>query len=426
MLYREKFQGIRIDSGFGLADLGQLPLVEKSELHAHEYEWASGPGVCAIQNTSGSTGTPLFIYRTAEEYRFLQEFFSRANGSLKEKAPISLHLTIPQHGSPTPIPGPLFTLQAAAHTNKLLSYAVSLLLKRFEVPALDHQVSVLAGDHNSILLLTQYARENPELADQIRLKAACLTGRQLTARWRALIASTFGCLVVDRFTLSEVLGGATSCADCGGYHFDPQVVPEIVEDPRKSSNPVRFGTGYLVLTSLAPFVANQPFIRYRTGDLFRAEATACREISYFPLGRATQSLLSTHLGLSDRPEVLLPMRDLVDAVDVIEDIERPPCFADVSLVRDKTNIGLPLMRGEVEQIDRCIVVRIRIALRTGRTGTLDPWNVPEDSTLSTLARLLVSRIGSFEGVRPEIVLSHREELETVEKSSTFWIDSPQK
>jgi phenylacetate-coenzyme A ligase PaaK-like adenylate-forming protein len=425
-LYRDKWSGYRPSRDASLEELGALPLVTKAEIARCESDWARARDVCAIQNTSGSTGVPLFIYRTRREFEFLSRFFEQVDDDAPSGSiPVGLHLSIPQHGTPTPLPARVFTLQTAAHNEKLLQYTLSLLQKRFNVSHLQSQVSLLSGDHSSILLLAMAVSQNPCVAKEIALKAVCLTGRQLTVRWREELSRVLSSTIVDRFTLSEVFGGATSCQVCGGFHFDPNVIAEIVADPARSSRPLESGVGYLVITSLAPFVSNQPFIRYLTGDLFRLSDQGCKDKSYFPLGRASQSLFLADVTDSDSPRtVLLPGRRLIDVLDSTMTLARPAAFQDVRSVRNTSLISFPYLRGEVRKSNFSTEVRIKLTSIDFADGTINPRSVPRHSPYWPLATLLLDTLPV--GVIPIIELGPANSVSPVEKNTTLWADGSQK
>jgi phenylacetate-coenzyme A ligase PaaK-like adenylate-forming protein len=425
-LYRAKWIGTPIAKGFELANLDSLPLVTKAEIHQFEKEWAANPRVVAVQNTSGSTGTPLFLYRTVDEFGFIEKFFTKADGVRTEKAPLGLHLAIPQHGAPTPIPGHVFSLQSSATNDKLLAYSNSLIQKQFLLPHVESRVSVLSGDHNSNLLLARLYDEQREKSVPSAIKVVCLTGRQLTIRWRKELERIWGCQVVDRFSMSEVFGGATICNRCGGYHFDPYVIPEIIEDPSKSHRAIKVGYGHLALTSLAPFVSNQPFIRYLTGDIFGALETECSEISYFPQGRSSQALLKSHINKSGSNKLVLAPRELIDVLDQIVGIARPSAFADVSIVRNKSDINIPYVRGSLELSGGIMQVVIELAVAELPRLSIRASDVEVNSPLWPLADLISARIGIMENCVPVIRNLEKSQLTSVEKKTTFWIDSPQK
>src|SRR5262249_30793939 len=122
---------------------------------------------------------------------------------------------------------------------------------------------------------------------ETHLKYLVSFGEYVTAKWRSAYAEIWGCPLIDRYSLSEVFGGATQSPVCGWYHFDPFVIPEVVSN--RTKKPIAEGIGYLLLTALYPFQEAQPLVRYFTGDLVEVTHTKSSHpdcLAVRPLGRA--------------------------------------------------------------------------------------------------------------------------------------------
>lgn len=347
-LYNGLYKGIDLSKISKVTDLSLLPYVTKDQMRESESSWAEGESLITnIQNTSGSTGRPFFIYRSQEEVSFVWDFFKRLlepekfNGQL----PLQLNISIPQHGSPTPIPGLTHVLSASTTEDALVEHAFQLLQKEFMIPGHDSRVSILSGAHLPILLLTHLILERSLDVSNFSVKMICMTGRYLTKRWRDVIKSTWSASLVDRYSLSEVFGGATNCEKCGGYHFDTHVVPEIVDV--NSGELVESGrVGALLLTTLYPFVQAQPFVRYWTGDLFSSQDSGCPSESYYFFGRVTHGLFSGEAEKS----LILPGVAVLEALDGLAYVNRTHHFSDVSSKYPQAT-GLPFVKGKVEKHD---------------------------------------------------------------------------
>jgi phenylacetate-coenzyme A ligase PaaK-like adenylate-forming protein len=100
-----------------------------------------------------------------------------------------------------------------------------------------------------------------------RLSAVVSYSQYLTRHWRAILTETWGCPIIDRYRLAELFGGATQCLECGWWHFNPFLIPEVATE---SVAPMEEGVGLLLLTTLYPFQEAQPMVRYATGDLVEA------------------------------------------------------------------------------------------------------------------------------------------------------------
>ena len=267
---RQRLDGIfdaaasdRIRRMYGL--LRELPILDRSEVYARQAEFliddASGR---VVRVTSGSSGLPLSLLRSRVEIQY-GEAVSAALGAHNAAL-------LPAFDG-----GDLTARMLRASVRDLLELTSRLVDSGFDF------------DTTSI--------------EQITTHAQLLTGgtrHHLERIWQRPLT--------DRYELTEIVGGATSCAECGGLHFDPWLVPELVEvvGPRLRDG----GEGRLLLTSLYPFARMQPMIRYDTGDLFRVESSRClHDFSWFPLGRASRSL-------RDGTALLASELDLRQAIEV--------------------------------------------------------------------------------------------------------------
>ncbi|TGP89079.1 MULTISPECIES: phenylacetate--CoA ligase family protein [unclassified Mesorhizobium] len=358
--YRRHFADLDLSIIHRIEDLAVLPRLAKSDVRAAGYSILCGGQIPShVQNTSGSTGSPLLLFRSQEEMTFIRAFFSHVHG---EEAgdrlrPVVLALTIPHHGTPTPIPGHAFVLQTALTDDELLDQSITLLESSFDLHGVENRVSAIVGSFSQILVLTNYLLENGrmDLAESIRHIE--LTGDYLTPRWRKILASVWRCSIVDRYSLAEIFGGATHCPLCGSYHFDPHVIPELVVPGKQE--PVEAGViGELLLTSLSPFVQYQPFIRYVSGDLFVRRAIGCRHESWEFRGRTTHALFDPR----DPSRLLIDGRAVIDAIDVLPTVSRPSRYRDLTALSYSRSSGRPVYAGSVEVVGTRVRARLRIEL----------------------------------------------------------------
>ncbi len=356
--YRRRFDGFDLSSIKTVDHLSRLPVLEKDDVRAAGSSiLCTGPTPSHVQNTSGSTGPPLLIYRSFEETQFIREFFYKLHcqGPPTDK-PIVLSLVIPHHGTPTPVPGNAFVLSGAATDDELLEHTIILLSMEFALPGIEPRVSVIAGSYSQILTLTNYVMEKGLGAAGLGIQLIELTGAYLTPRWHRVLSKTWDCRVSDRYSLAEIFGGATLCPKCGCYHFDPHVVPELVN--LSDRTPVDHGGGELLLTSLHPFVQLQPFIRYATGDIFARRKLGCSLPSWEYLGRIAHSLLDPR-----RPgRVLVAGRTLFDAVDLLPDVSRSNHFQDAITLGYHAAPGRPVFRGTARHNGARLDLRLTIQL----------------------------------------------------------------
>jgi phenylacetate-coenzyme A ligase PaaK-like adenylate-forming protein len=95
------------------------------------------------------------------------------------------------------------------------------------------------------------------------LRAILVTGDYLSQAQRAYLGSFGGATVVNRYSLTEAVGGATELGGESDFRFDPQIVPDLDFLPRDGLHAAE-----LRITVLYPFLQAQPLIRYKTDDVF--------------------------------------------------------------------------------------------------------------------------------------------------------------
>jgi hypothetical protein len=330
-LYRRS--GVDPASVARLTDLPSLPIVEKEELRTAGSLALCDTGLTMshLQHTSGTTGEPFLVHRSAEEAQFIQDFFTRLNQPRARngtRAPLMLQVQFPDHGTSTPIPAHIFVVPFSVTSEPLVQNAILMLGKEFALPGVEPRASILSGSHTGLMVLTNYVVEREiDAGREFAIKLVHSEGRYLTARWRAVLQDVWGATISNKYSLAEVFGGASECLRCGGFHFDPFVVPEVVD--LATREPIDEGTGALLLTSLYPFVQLQPMIRYWTGDLFDVRDAGCYAPTLRYRGRLNHALLDPNR--ADRP--LLAGVDLIESLDQHPEVNRTIRFRDLVSVQ---------------------------------------------------------------------------------------------
>lgn len=360
--YRSRFSSLDWKSVRTVDNLHILPTMCKQDVqHARQQMLCSGLRPSHVQYTSGTTSKPLLLYRSFEETQFIRDFFREVHRPIQESftgpTPIVLCLVIPHHGTATPVPGTAFVLTCAVSDDDLLEQTLALLETEFRLPGIANRVSALAGSFSQILTLTNYFLERRIDARAYGIKLIELTGNYLTPRWRLVLEDVWGCKVSDRYSLAEIFGGASSCTTCGGFHFDPHVIPELLD--LSKGQPLREGLGALVMTSLHPFVQLQPFIRYQSGDLFERVEVGCASPTWRFMGRLSHSLLDPRV----RGRILIPAAAIFDSIDHVPDLARTFHFKDVAALQNHQAPGRAFLTGRVSDSgnDLDIVLKIRFS-----------------------------------------------------------------
>ncbi len=313
----------------------------------------------ALQQTGGSSGRQLTLHRSAAELEFIAELFLelQRGQALAAGAPCIAAMGS-HHGQPTPVPyrGPV------AHADFTLPVEPGALAALFAGDGSGRRDTVFVGLESQVRIATCRLIEAGFDFSLSRVGAIVTTGDFVTGRLRRWLEETWGAPLRSRYSLSEVFGGADRCAECGAYHCDPHLLPEVV-DPA-AATPIRRGTGVLVLTCLRPFVQKQPMIRYFTGDVVTVTATDC---PVDPLGFELRGRLSSCVVVPtpSGPAALLAGHDLYDVLDEHPDVASSAMFPKVTGVADRSALGHVKAcldhRGDAGRHELVVTVELRYA-----------------------------------------------------------------
>jgi len=377
--YRKRLGGIA-DSVRGVDDLPNIPVLFRDDVVAHHSEMQCSTGAPArIQYTTGTSGTFLQLYRGSDEAAFISAFYSaQIQSRFQDVAirPLQLSLTSGFHGDPTPIPGWPFVISAGIYTDGHADQVQRILEREYAIPGVEPRITAITGSEPQLKALTAALLSRGWDLAGSPVKRLVVTGGYLTPRRKALIARLWDAVLVDRFSMSEVFGGAVECGAGGPWIFDVEVIPEVVH-PR-TLEPVETGVGALVLTGLYPFVQMMPLIRYFTGDLVEivgTEATGQDQLLVKFVGRQRRSVLDT-TGPTVVPLVLAgPLHEILEAYPDIAAANR---FLDVNAgsaleltasLRYKLSAPVP-ERGEPQRIELDLGLRFPSLLFPERTTEL--------------------------------------------------------
>jgi phenylacetate-coenzyme A ligase PaaK-like adenylate-forming protein len=357
--YRELWAGIDVSS-VTLETLWRLPLVNKQQIRLAGRKAQRRQGLlCDEVFTTGTTGPPLVIVRGHREQAFVREFFAQADTRRSgRRLTRALKFNNFYHGSLVSVPAPAHCHRVCVYDAGGFEHARRVLTQRHDDDLIEPHCTLMVGGERCLRAFSYDTRHYFPEARETHLETIITYGDYLTRRWRRLLEETWGAQVIDRFSMSEVFGGATQSALCGWWHFDPYVIPEVVS---QGGEPLAEGVGLLVLTALYPFQEAQPLVRYSTGDLVRVTHTNSSrpgQLAIQPLGRAMYSVPAPR-----GDGWLLSPASVLEAVDMIPEVERAPIYRDAAQVRDPFVIGLP--RYSVSHVERGgrveIVLRIAVA-----------------------------------------------------------------
>lgn len=389
--YGNLYRGIDLDSVLTVDDLARLPTVDKDKiLKAGSESRATHLRTAYLQNTSGSSGAILVAHRSENEAAFISAFFTEL--LVRDETttrPLVLSLYVASHGTPTQIPGNVFVVTQTVGDARTADNTRKLLETEYDIPGVAKRVSIIIGGITQVFLLTSYLLEKGFDFAKSPLSAILVTGEYLPSRMRLLLEQTWGAALINRYSLSEHFGAATSCSACGEFHFDPYIVAEILEPSSETIAIQEYGE--LTLTSLFPFVQQQPLIRYRTGDWFSAKQLGCPQTSYSYIGRASHILC--HPDGSGR--ILITGPAIYEALDIEPAVRKTRHSLTVDLA-DHTAIGKPIAKGKVERLSAsCYRITLLVEL------VVNPF-LYLDYTQELKRRIERRLVGSTELLRSEI------------------------
>lgn len=279
-----------------VSDLELLPCIERREVQeADLFSFGSTQDARIIHHTKGTSGRGLlFRFRTAQEIDFLGRFFTK----LYEVDPrdhsgpglFVLQESDSFHGTPIPIPFSGDVLRISSD-RKGLDHFVEIVGRKLPISG-GRSVNALSGTPAFLFLASLNFLRCGGDARAAGIEVIATQGGVLSSWRRGFLERTWGCPVVDNFSLSEIFASAV-CDRVQGWHvFRPTVIAEFLHPATRE--PMREGIAVLVLTELAPYVTAQPLIRYWTGDLVEVGSERGHPAirAFRPLGRKDDSVLA--------------------------------------------------------------------------------------------------------------------------------------
>ena len=327
--YRATF-GKATEAFRGLVDLARLPVLTRADIVAHHADIQCDPSLpAALQHTTGTTGAFLQIHRGQAEQAFVWDFFA---GQLEANPrtglrPLYLNLVNAYHGALTGMPSHAYVLSAGVHDRAQAQQARGLLERTYDLPGVEARVSMVMGTERMVKALTAYLIHDGFDLQGSSVRTVTLFGGHVTPARKQLLGQLWGATVGDRYSLTEMFGGAVECGHGGPWVFDPHVVPEVVH-PRTLQT-IDHGVGVLLLTSLYPFTQQMPLVRYFTGDLVEVvePASAPGGLQARYLGRLTRSVIDAS-GAAVQP--LLLSGPLYEILEAVPDLAITPRFTDLA------------------------------------------------------------------------------------------------
>lgn len=261
----------------GVADLHMLPRVSKSDLQRVPIaeRIATGLDISRLhaRRTTGTTGEPLTVYRTAAESRILGLFYFQAFRSLGvRRSDLAVGISLPRPGG-APFRYPFLRRLA----NRVRLYPVANAFAETPAEALAEfkrlRPEIIGGVPGRIsLFAATWSEADKEFVRRASWPRLVVTGgERLKQPVRAHLADVFGARVFDMYSNVEFSLIASECPSTGAYHVsDETIALEILDGDRQVS---AGEAATPVMTGLHGFAA--PLIRYEVNDLVTMGNATC-------------------------------------------------------------------------------------------------------------------------------------------------------
>jgi len=381
--YRKKF-GSTFNEVNKLSDISKLPILFRDEIIENFDAMQCNENLPShVQYTTGTTGNFLQLNRSYEETLFINKFYSTEiennidRGTIR---PLFLSLISAWHGSPTPIPGWAYVLQAGVYDRTQAQAAKNLLLKTYKFPNVTPKIVSILGTEILVKALTAYLIEEQINPSDLGIKYLIVTGGYLSSLKKKLLNTIWNATLIDRYSMSEIFGSAREIGNSGKWSFDIELIPEVVHP--KTLKPLNSGIGILVLTGLYPFMQTMPLIRYYTGDLVEIKGDydfgKCNLLVKF-LGREKWSIIET---TEDEVIPLILAGPLYEIIESLPDIAISSRFSDLG-IGGATEIAGKHHFNVLDETDSLGQRHIEITVGLRYT----PWHFPEATArLCTIIR----------------------------------------
>ena len=284
--YRKVFSEAGIDpkSITGPEDLQKLPILEKEVVRTHPENLVDGTldkTKLLIAHTSGTTGTPLELYRdirlNSAAFAYAQARWYSVGGMRKPLdsfVNVGVHMVVASNRRKPP-----FWLYNRRWKQLYMSnfHLAPDYLKYYVDELRRFKADYIENVPSGINAIAQYILDND--LEPVPFKACFTTSETLFDYQREAIKKAFGCRTYDQYGCGEQVAFAAECP-AGLMHLSPEVgIVEVVDD---NDRPVPIGqTGQLICTSLINRI--QPFIRYRVGDIGALKTGRCSCGSPLPM-----------------------------------------------------------------------------------------------------------------------------------------------
>ncbi|HPD31004.1 MAG TPA: hypothetical protein PLL20_13485 [Phycisphaerae bacterium] len=329
--YQRRFAeaGISPQDIRGVEDLSRLPILEKNvvrEFPTQLLNQTLDRASLILLHTSGTTGTPLDLYRDRRLSATACAYFdARCHAVAGMQRRVNRSVSIGGHlVAPPWRTRPPFWVYNARWRQLYMSssHLAPQYLDAYVDAIREFAADYIEGYPSSVYAIARHIVD--QKLEPVRMKACFTTAETLLEYQRDAISGAFCCWTYDQYGCGEMAVFAAECRE-GSLHLSPEY--GIVEVLDAQDRPVLPGeVGQLVCTSLVNHV--QPFLRYRLGDLGCLLPGRCRCGSEMPMlgqieGRIDAVLVTRdgrRIGRLD--PVFKGARGIVEAQVVQDDLDR--------------------------------------------------------------------------------------------------------
>ncbi len=254
--------GLKVSDIQDIDDLRKLPYLEKDTIRKHADEFVpvnSHKKLLIRASTSGTTGTPLRLYRTCnsivQEHAYLWRQFSWAGCRPGDKT-VALRgdMVVPssQHNPPF-WRNSVFENTLLMSSFHLSENTIPLYLAKLE----QYEPVLIYAYPSAIYLLADFLVRNKVDCKLPSLRGVVTSSETLFPFQRATIERGMGCKVFDWYGLAERVVFIGTCEHASYHVFDDYGITEFI--PISDNRYELVGTGLINL--------GMPLIRYKTGDI---------------------------------------------------------------------------------------------------------------------------------------------------------------
>jgi phenylacetate-coenzyme A ligase PaaK-like adenylate-forming protein len=357
--YKKKYQHLSLEN-IDIQILGSLPITHKTEIQEAEGEAQVRDNlICEDSFTGGTSGTPFSYIVGSREREYCLDFFSSLYREEAKELGRALIYADPTVAETHYLPAPIRKHFLSIYKNASFNHGRKVLTTRYCETGVEERCSFLLSTERILRAFTVDTLKNCNESFKSDLRYIISYGQYITKYWQDIYEKVWGCQLIDRYGLSEIIGGATRDTTSGWYYFDPIVIPEVIGN--RSGKNIREGVGILLLTPLFPFQECQPLIRYYTGDLVEVTHTKGsipNRLAIRPLGRARYGVPA-----SSGDEWLITPAEIYEVIDPLTSIERTSLFRDAKQIDSPNDLGHPIYSTNFKNKEDTVLVNIDVCLK---------------------------------------------------------------